>query len=850
MEEAFAVVLGLGAVAVSPFVPGLRPLARKVIAGGLGAADAVLSRRRRRRRRTLDGPGRRGPRRARRRPPEPPPSSTPRRSPSPNPEAGGGRRRAGPGTGTGSHPIWRASAPTTAPVPYERRAVPRTAPPPGRRVDAERAGRGTAVSQRKERSPTGSGRLTRLLVLVLLGAAAAAAVAQLGLLAVTWSAPTGRELPGPVASIGFVLGSFAFGLVGALIAWSRPANPIGWLCLGLAVVDLGQDVVGRYLAYTLLVAPETPLPSLTAAGSLLPGAWLAPAGCFLVLLIVFPRGRPSSRWMTRVAWGIPLLAAASLALSAVQPGPLPPPFDAEDNVLGLAGADGSADLALVPATAVALLGLLAAADMVRRFRRATGDERQQFKWFAYLTGWVPVLLLVWTALSVLAPDRVAWLETLFPFLLVSVPVAIGTSVLKYRLYDIDVVINRTLVYGALSACVVACYALTVGALGAAFRAQGDLAVSLVATGVAAVLFQPLRQRLQRGVNRLLYGERDDPYAVLARLGRRLEATLTPDAVLPAIVQTVREALRLPYVALRLAAGPADPARTGRPARGRRGRHAHPRDAAAAARLPARAGGRAAAGAARAGGAVQPDRPAPARRPLPAGRRRRPRRAPHRRPAAQPRAPRHGARGGAAAAAARPARRPRPGAGGPDAPGRRRARPLRDRPGARRRAAGRPHRAAPGGDGRHPPPRLRAAPARPRRARPRRGPAGAGGAPRGGAHADHGRGARRAAAVAGRRRGGRLPHRAGGAHQRAPPRRGAPGRRRAQLRRAGGGADGGGHRRRTRAPPGRPPRRGPRLDARARGGAGRAVRRGGAPRRRHPRAGDAAVSGAGCREAGR
>ena len=429
------------------------------------------------------------------------------------------------------------------------------------------------MSPREERSPTGSGRLTRLLVLVLLGAAAAAAVAQLVLLAVTWSAPTGQELPGPVPSIGFVLGSFAFGLVGALIAWSRPANPIGWLCLGLAVVDLGQDVLGRYLAYTLLVAPETPLPSLTAAGSLLPGAWLAPAGCFLVLLIVFPRGRPSSRWMTRVAWGIPLLAAASLALSAVQPGPLPPPFDAEDNVLGLAGADGSADLAVVPTTAVALLGLLAAADMVRRFRRATGDERQQFKWFAYLTGWVPVLLLVWTALAALAPDRVAWLEALFPFLLVSVPVAIGTSVLKYRLYDIDVVLNRTLVYGALSACIVACYALTVGALGAAFRAQGDLAVSLVATGVAAVLFQPLRQRLQRGVNRLLYGERDDPYAVLARLGRRLEATLTPDAVLPAIVQTVREALRLPYVALRLAAGPAEPAdrpatrpRSPRPAR--------------------------------------------------------------------------------------------------------------------------------------------------------------------------------------------------------------------------------------------------------------------------------------------
>ena len=401
-----------------------------------------------------------------------------------------------------------------------------------------------------------SERLTGLLALVLLGVAAAMAVAQVALLAVTWSLPTGQELPDPVSSIGFVIGSFSFSLVGALIAWSRPTNGIGWICLGLAIIDIGQDILVRYLAYTLLVAPDTSLPSLTAAGSLLPAAWLAPASFFLILLIVFPSGRPSSRWMTLVAWVIPLLAASSLALSAIQPGMLPPPFEQEANVLGIAGADGSADLALALTIAIALIGLLAAVDMVRRFRRSTGDERQQFKWFAYLTGWVPVVLLVWITLYALAPDRVSWIEAVFPFLLVSIPAAIGTSVLKYRLYDIDVVINRTLVYGALSACIVAFYALTIGALGAAFRAQGNLAISLVATGVVAVLFQPLRERLQRGVNRLMYGERDDPYAVLARLGRRLEATLTPDTVLPTIVQTVREALKLPYVAISLATDPA------------------------------------------------------------------------------------------------------------------------------------------------------------------------------------------------------------------------------------------------------------------------------------------------------
>ena len=99
------------------------------------------------------------------------------------------------------------------------------------------------------------------------------------------------------------------------------------------------------------------------------------------------------------------------------------------------------------------------------------------------------------------------------------------------------------------------YVLVVGYLGAAFAARGDLPVSLVATGVVAVLFAPLRDRLQRGVDRLLYGQRAEPYAALSRLGRRLEAALAPEAVLPTIVQTVREALRLPYAAITLPDGP-------------------------------------------------------------------------------------------------------------------------------------------------------------------------------------------------------------------------------------------------------------------------------------------------------
>jgi signal transduction histidine kinase len=135
-----------------------------------------------------------------------------------------------------------------------------------------------------------------------------------------------------------------------------------------------------------------------------------------------------------------------------------------------------------------------------------------------------------------------------------IPLAIGIAILRYRLWDIDIIINRTLVYGALTAIVAGLYVLVVGALGALVQSRGNLLISLIATGLVAALFQPLRDYLQRAVNRLLYGDRDDPYAVLSRLGKRLETALAPDAVLPTIVETVKEALKLPYAAILLRQG--------------------------------------------------------------------------------------------------------------------------------------------------------------------------------------------------------------------------------------------------------------------------------------------------------
>jgi signal transduction histidine kinase len=126
---------------------------------------------------------------------------------------------------------------------------------------------------------------------------------------------------------------------------------------------------------------------------------------------------------------------------------------------------------------------------------------------------------------------------------------IGISILRYRLWDIDILINRTLVYGALTAIVIAIYVIVVGALGTIIQGRVNLLTSMLAIGLVAVLVQPLRDRLQRGVNRMMYGERDDPVTVLSRLGQRLEATLAPDAVLPSLVETVAQTLKLPYVAI-------------------------------------------------------------------------------------------------------------------------------------------------------------------------------------------------------------------------------------------------------------------------------------------------------------
>lgn len=225
--------------------------------------------------------------------------------------------------------------------------------------------------------------------------------------------------------------------------------------------------------------------------------------------------------------------------------------------------------ALPTALSFALIFVPTIYAQIHRYRVVSGPiERQQTKW---AIGGLLIAIVSFAALNVwLAAEQNHWsddspvraliadftFDTVFTLAFAAIPIAMAVAVFKHRLFAIDVMLNRAIVYGVLSGSVIAVYVLVVGAAGALLRMERSLPISLVAAGVVAVIFQPLRERLQLGANRLLYGERDEPYAVVTRLGRRLETSPATAAVLPSSVETVAVALKLPYAAVALGHGRA------------------------------------------------------------------------------------------------------------------------------------------------------------------------------------------------------------------------------------------------------------------------------------------------------
>jgi hypothetical protein len=354
----------------------------------------------------------------------------------------------------------------------------------------------------------------------------------------------------------------AFPLVGALIAARRPNNPIGWICLAVGIFWMFAIMSGSYAMYALRVASPGAVPFPAAIASL--GEELAPATGGLIgtyLLLLFPDGRlPSKRWRP-VAW----LSGVVIVLMSV--GGILAPGRLQDlggvrNPFGLEQYPWLADAAQGITLLLPLCILASALSLVLRFVRSGAEEREQIKWLAFAA-----LILGLGFASFVIPGIISandagganplWVNLLEDAVTLSfagVPVAIGFAVLKYRLYDIDVVINRTLVYGALTAILGVVYFGGVATTQAIFRAftgqeqQPQLAI-VVSTLVIAALFNPLRRRIQSFIDRRFYRSKYDARKTLEAFSAKLRDETDLDALNAELVGVVRETIQPAHVSL-------------------------------------------------------------------------------------------------------------------------------------------------------------------------------------------------------------------------------------------------------------------------------------------------------------
>jgi signal transduction histidine kinase len=322
-----------------------------------------------------------------------------------------------------------------------------------------------------------------------------------------------------------LLFQFSYALVGILIFWRRSEYTIALLTsFSLMMLPFG------FAYLTLQALPSTwswSIPFLNSLGN----------ASVLLCAYVIPDGRFAPRW---IRWVALVMLGYWIAVALV------PSWELGRSLPSL----------------VLFCGFCIGAVLVQVYRYrhvSTPRQRQQTKWLifgisiAVASNIAARLLYYFVLLPLLggSPLAAALELTLIMLSLLVIPATFGIALFFSHLWDIDIIINRTLVYGALTASAVGIYVLVVGGLGELLQVRGNLVLSLLATGLIAVLIQPLHSRLQRAVNHLLYGERDEPYKVISRLGQRLEATLAPEAVLPTIVETVTGALKLPYAAISL-----------------------------------------------------------------------------------------------------------------------------------------------------------------------------------------------------------------------------------------------------------------------------------------------------------
>ena len=351
---------------------------------------------------------------------------------------------------------------------------------------------------------------------------------------------------------------FALPILGGLIASRRSDNPIGWMVCAAALANATDYFTDSYALYALLAKPDSLPGGLVAAWA---SNWvpMLALGLMPLFLLLFPTGRlPSPRWRPVAVFAILLYVGLPVSY-AFLPGPLNT-FPSVENPLGREGAAGE----IVPGLDQALAwmvfvftSLVALSSLALRFRHSRGEERQQIKWVAYAAALIATYLLVDSLFGETLDPVSPILNAVF---FGSLWVAIAVSILKYRLYDIDLVINRTLVYGALTVMLAAGYFGTIMALQgigslvyqAPFRAligQDSQLANIAATLAMAALFNPLRRRIQGFIDRRFYRRKYDAAKTLESFSAKLRHETDLDALSADLVGVVRETMQPAHVSL-------------------------------------------------------------------------------------------------------------------------------------------------------------------------------------------------------------------------------------------------------------------------------------------------------------
>jgi PAS domain S-box-containing protein len=352
--------------------------------------------------------------------------------------------------------------------------------------------------------------------------------------------------------------AISFSTVGAIITPRLPPqNPMGWIFCSIGVIAGMRLFVSEYSIVTLLAEPRS-VPAMLPGGEVLAWIsswlWVSHIGLFVFLALLFPDGRlPSSRWRP-FGWLVGMVVVTGTVSVALWP-ETAAAFDLVNHPLGI---EVATDTVNPVETILYALGLIAAASLLVRLRRSTGVKRQQVKWFAYAVAVLATSAIL--AYVVSESVGVVWLEWVSSMLVlasvVGLPVAVGIAILRYRLYNIDLLLNRTLVYGALTAVLAALYFGSIVLFQVFFRAftgqESQLAV-VISTLAIAALFTPLRLRIQSFIDRRFYRRKYDARKTLEAFSAKLRTETDLDALSSELIDVIRETMQPTLVSLWLKA---------------------------------------------------------------------------------------------------------------------------------------------------------------------------------------------------------------------------------------------------------------------------------------------------------